>query len=180
MERTLQKYGSYEKFEQATGGSLLTKSRIWNHVRKYMVKEGCLGEVSHTLHQERNIACRSLKLHMDGPGGRPFLRPFLHNYQNIPYIIFFSWPCPVSFLNNWNDANSLWMLQPSLSLFPDSYITALKFATFGSTQEWHPSFPPFFSYLRTSTFPFIHQFCHPFSCIKYLHQRKELREGQEK
>lgn len=55
MERTLQKYGSYEKFEQATGGSLLTKSRIWNHVRKYMVKEGCLGEVSHTRRQERNI-----------------------------------------------------------------------------------------------------------------------------
>jgi len=49
MERTLQKYGSYERFEQATGGSLLTKSRIWNHVRKYMVKEGCLGEVSHAL-----------------------------------------------------------------------------------------------------------------------------------
>lgn len=44
MKRTLQKYGSYEKFEQAAGGSLLTKSRIWNHVRKYMVKEGCLGE----------------------------------------------------------------------------------------------------------------------------------------
>ena len=55
MERTLQKYGSYEKFEQATGGSLLTKSRIWNHVRKYMVKEGCLGEVSHMPDQERSI-----------------------------------------------------------------------------------------------------------------------------
>lgn len=54
MKRTLQKYGSYEKFEQATGGSLLTKSRIWNHVRKYMVKEGCLGEVSPALDQERN------------------------------------------------------------------------------------------------------------------------------
>lgn len=46
MELTLQKYGSYEKFEQATGGSLLSKSRIWSHVRKYMMKEGCLGEVS--------------------------------------------------------------------------------------------------------------------------------------
>jgi hypothetical protein len=45
MELTLQKYGSYEKFEQATGGSLLSKPRIWSHVRKYMVKEGCLGEV---------------------------------------------------------------------------------------------------------------------------------------
>ncbi|XP_023606801.1 uncharacterized protein KIAA0895 homolog isoform X1 [Myotis lucifugus] len=45
MELTLQKYGSYEKFEQATGGSLLSKSRIWSHVRKYMMKEGCLGEV---------------------------------------------------------------------------------------------------------------------------------------
>lgn len=45
MELTLQKYGSYEKFEQATGGSLLSKTRIWSHVRKYMVKEGCLGEV---------------------------------------------------------------------------------------------------------------------------------------
>lgn len=45
MELTLQKYGSYENFEQATGGSVLPRSRIWNHVRKYMVKEGCLGEV---------------------------------------------------------------------------------------------------------------------------------------
>ncbi|XP_051052818.1 putative tyrosine carboxypeptidase MATCAP2 isoform X2 [Phodopus roborovskii] len=45
MELTLQKYGSYEKFEQATGGSLLSKTRIWSHVRKYMVKEGCLGEI---------------------------------------------------------------------------------------------------------------------------------------
>ncbi|XP_054427244.1 putative tyrosine carboxypeptidase MATCAP2 [Pteronotus mesoamericanus] len=45
MELTLQKYGSYEKFEQATGGSLLSKPRIWSHVRKYMVKEGCMGEI---------------------------------------------------------------------------------------------------------------------------------------
>ncbi|KAM4874191.1 putative tyrosine carboxypeptidase MATCAP2 isoform 2-T2 [Thomomys bottae] len=45
MELTLQKYGSYEKFEQATGGSLLSKPRIWSHVRKYMQKEGCLGEI---------------------------------------------------------------------------------------------------------------------------------------
>lgn len=45
MELTLQKYGSYEKFEQATGGSLLSKTRIWSHVRRYMVKEGCMGEV---------------------------------------------------------------------------------------------------------------------------------------
>lgn len=64
MKRTLQKYGSYEKFEQATGGSLLTKSRIWNHVRKYMVKEGCLGEVSPALHQERNT-CVDLRQWMD-------------------------------------------------------------------------------------------------------------------
>ncbi|KTG47471.1 hypothetical protein cypCar_00023126 [Cyprinus carpio] len=32
MELALQKYGSYEKFEQATGGNLLTKSRIWYHI----------------------------------------------------------------------------------------------------------------------------------------------------
>ncbi|XP_060720821.1 putative tyrosine carboxypeptidase MATCAP2 [Tachysurus vachellii] len=45
MEVALHKYGSYEKFEQATGGSLLTKSRIWAHVKKYMEKEGCVGEI---------------------------------------------------------------------------------------------------------------------------------------
>lgn len=45
MELALHKYGNYEKFEQATGGSLLTKSRIWAHVKKYMEKEGCVGEV---------------------------------------------------------------------------------------------------------------------------------------
>lgn len=46
MELALRKYGNYEKFEKATGGSLLTKSRIWAHVKKYMEKEGCVGEVS--------------------------------------------------------------------------------------------------------------------------------------
>ncbi|KAF6086077.1 KIAA0895 [Phyllostomus discolor] len=45
MELTLEKYGSYENFEQATGGSLLSKPRIWSHVRKYMAKEGCMGEI---------------------------------------------------------------------------------------------------------------------------------------
>lgn len=45
MELALQRYGSYEKFEQVTGGSLLTKSRIWHSVKRYMEKEGCLGEV---------------------------------------------------------------------------------------------------------------------------------------
>lgn len=46
MELALHRYGSYEKFEQVTGGSLLTKSRIWHNVKKYMEKEGCIGEVS--------------------------------------------------------------------------------------------------------------------------------------
>ncbi|KAA0710558.1 hypothetical protein E1301_Tti015770 [Triplophysa tibetana] len=45
MELALRKYGSYEKFEQATGGNLLTKSRIWYYVKKYMEKEGCMGEI---------------------------------------------------------------------------------------------------------------------------------------
>ncbi|KAF7646010.1 hypothetical protein LDENG_00194920 [Lucifuga dentata] len=45
MELVLQRYDTYEKFEQATGGSLLTKSRIAHNVRKYMEKEGCVGEI---------------------------------------------------------------------------------------------------------------------------------------
>ncbi len=45
MELALQRYGSYEKFEQVTGGNLLTKSRIWHNIKKYMEKEGCMGEV---------------------------------------------------------------------------------------------------------------------------------------
>ncbi|XP_068189496.1 putative tyrosine carboxypeptidase MATCAP2 isoform X2 [Antennarius striatus] len=45
MELTLQRYGSYEQFEQITGGNLLTKTRIWHNVKKYMEKEGCLGEI---------------------------------------------------------------------------------------------------------------------------------------
>ncbi|XP_078085051.1 putative tyrosine carboxypeptidase MATCAP2 [Mustelus asterias] len=46
MKMALQKYGSYEKFEQATGGSLLTKSRIWFYVKKYMEREDCLGDIA--------------------------------------------------------------------------------------------------------------------------------------
>uniref|UniRef100_A0A674J8C6 KIAA0895 n=1 Tax=Terrapene triunguis TaxID=2587831 RepID=A0A674J8C6_9SAUR len=68
MERTLQKYGSYEKFEQATGGSLLPKSRIWNHVRKYMVKEGCLGEI--VVHLTEDLLSRAS---MTVVNGRPTL-----------------------------------------------------------------------------------------------------------
>ncbi|XP_050826675.1 putative tyrosine carboxypeptidase MATCAP2 [Serinus canaria] len=68
MKRTLQKYGSYEKFEQATGGSLLTKSRIWNHVRKYMVKEGCLGEI--VVHLTEDLLSRAS---MTVVNGRPTL-----------------------------------------------------------------------------------------------------------
>ncbi|XP_032367133.1 uncharacterized protein KIAA0895 isoform X1 [Etheostoma spectabile] len=45
MELALLRYGSYEKFEQTTGGNLLNKSRIWHNVKKYMEKEGCLGEI---------------------------------------------------------------------------------------------------------------------------------------
>ncbi|XP_051811726.1 uncharacterized protein KIAA0895 [Acanthochromis polyacanthus] len=45
MELALQRYGTYEKFEQITGGNLLTKSRIWHSVKKYMEKEGCMGEI---------------------------------------------------------------------------------------------------------------------------------------
>ncbi|XP_042187789.1 uncharacterized protein KIAA0895-like isoform X2 [Callorhinchus milii] len=46
MKRALRKYGSYEKFEQVTGGSLLSKSRIWYFVKKYMEKEDCLGDIA--------------------------------------------------------------------------------------------------------------------------------------
>ncbi|KAK7899606.1 hypothetical protein WMY93_020459 [Mugilogobius chulae] len=45
MEVALQRYGSYERFEQVTGGNLLSKSRIWTSVKKYMEKEGCVGEI---------------------------------------------------------------------------------------------------------------------------------------
>ncbi|XP_036371960.1 uncharacterized protein KIAA0895-like [Megalops cyprinoides] len=46
LEQALQKYGSYERFERATGGNLVSKKRIRNHVKKYMEKEGCLGEIA--------------------------------------------------------------------------------------------------------------------------------------
>ncbi|XP_015259052.1 PREDICTED: uncharacterized protein KIAA0895 homolog, partial [Cyprinodon variegatus] len=45
MEAALQRYGSYEKFEQQTGGNLLSKARIWSSVKRYMEKEGCVGEI---------------------------------------------------------------------------------------------------------------------------------------
>lgn len=45
MECVLRKFGSYENFEEVTGGSVLPKSRVWAAVRKYLQKEGCVGEV---------------------------------------------------------------------------------------------------------------------------------------
>ncbi|XP_060103629.1 putative tyrosine carboxypeptidase MATCAP2 [Heteronotia binoei] len=68
MELTLQKYGSYENFELATGGSLLSRSRIWSHVRKYMMKEGCLGEI--VVHVTEDLLSRAS---MTVVNGRPTL-----------------------------------------------------------------------------------------------------------
>ncbi|XP_024151622.1 uncharacterized protein KIAA0895 [Oryzias melastigma] len=45
MELALERYGSYERFEQVTGGSLLSKTQIYHNVKKYMEKEGCVGEI---------------------------------------------------------------------------------------------------------------------------------------
>lgn len=46
IKAVLEKFGTYENFEAATGGQLLTKCQIWSIVRRYMQKEGCVGEVS--------------------------------------------------------------------------------------------------------------------------------------
>ncbi|XP_030368528.1 uncharacterized protein KIAA0895-like [Strigops habroptila] len=45
IRAVLEKYGTYESFEVATGGRLLSKCQIWSVIRKYMQKEGCVGEV---------------------------------------------------------------------------------------------------------------------------------------
>ncbi|KAM6300463.1 LOW QUALITY PROTEIN: microtubule-associated tyrosine carboxypeptidase 1 [Aegotheles albertisi] len=45
IQTVLEKYGTYESFEVATGGRLLSKCQIWSVIRKYMQKEGCVGEV---------------------------------------------------------------------------------------------------------------------------------------
>ncbi|XP_063284660.1 putative tyrosine carboxypeptidase MATCAP2 [Pelobates fuscus] len=52
IKQTLQKYGSYEKFEQVTGGSLLPKWQIYKEIRKYMEKEGCTGEIAVNLTED--------------------------------------------------------------------------------------------------------------------------------
>ncbi|XP_054026064.1 microtubule-associated tyrosine carboxypeptidase 1 isoform X2 [Dryobates pubescens] len=44
IQAVLKKYGTYESFEVATGGRLLSKCQIWSIIRKYLQKEGCLGE----------------------------------------------------------------------------------------------------------------------------------------
>ncbi|XP_043563251.1 uncharacterized protein KIAA0895-like isoform X1 [Chiloscyllium plagiosum] len=45
MKSVVKMYGSYENFEVATGGAMLSKSKIWTCIRSYMRKEGCSGEV---------------------------------------------------------------------------------------------------------------------------------------
>ncbi|XP_028665733.1 microtubule-associated tyrosine carboxypeptidase isoform X1 [Erpetoichthys calabaricus] len=52
MHSVLRRYGSYENFELANGGSILPKSRVWASVRKYLQKEGCVGEVVVRLSEE--------------------------------------------------------------------------------------------------------------------------------
>ncbi|XP_067853768.1 microtubule-associated tyrosine carboxypeptidase isoform X1 [Heptranchias perlo] len=45
MKSVVEMYGNYENFEVATGGAMLSKSKIWTCIRSYMRKEGCSGEV---------------------------------------------------------------------------------------------------------------------------------------
>lgn len=45
MECVLKKFVSYENFEEVTGGNVPPKSQVWAAVRKYLQKEGCVGEV---------------------------------------------------------------------------------------------------------------------------------------
>ena len=45
MKRVLDRYGNYEKFELATAGQLLSKTQLWNTVKKYLEKEGFYGDV---------------------------------------------------------------------------------------------------------------------------------------
>ncbi|KAJ8252179.1 hypothetical protein COCON_G00214910 [Conger conger] len=52
MECVLRTFGSYESFEEATGGPLLPKSRVWAAARKYLQKESCVGEVVVCLSEE--------------------------------------------------------------------------------------------------------------------------------
>ncbi|KAK6477248.1 hypothetical protein HHUSO_G22154 [Huso huso] len=52
MHCVLRKYGSYESFEVATGGNVLPKCQVWASVRKYLQKEGCVGEVVVRLSEE--------------------------------------------------------------------------------------------------------------------------------
>uniref|UniRef100_A0A8C5MUZ5 Microtubule associated tyrosine carboxypeptidase 2 n=1 Tax=Leptobrachium leishanense TaxID=445787 RepID=A0A8C5MUZ5_9ANUR len=68
MQKAIEKYGNYERFEQATGGSLLPKSRIYHQVRKYMEKEGCQGEI--VVHLTEDLLSRAS---MTFVNGRPTL-----------------------------------------------------------------------------------------------------------
>ncbi|XP_030203484.1 uncharacterized protein KIAA0895 [Gadus morhua] len=68
LELALNKYGSYENFEQATGGSLLSRGRIGANVRRYLEKEGCVGQI--VVHVTEDLLSRAS---MTVVSGRPTL-----------------------------------------------------------------------------------------------------------
>ncbi|CAL8363263.1 unnamed protein product [Arctogadus glacialis] len=68
LELALNKYGSYENFERATGGSLLSRGRIGANVRRYLEKEGCVGQI--VVHVTEDLLSRAS---MTVVSGRPTL-----------------------------------------------------------------------------------------------------------
>ncbi|XP_002123173.4 microtubule-associated tyrosine carboxypeptidase 1-like [Ciona intestinalis] len=68
MKRVLERYGNYEKFEWATGGRPLSKTQLWNTVKRYLEKEGFYGEV--VVNISNNLISRAA---MTINGGRPTL-----------------------------------------------------------------------------------------------------------
>ncbi|XP_053550467.1 putative tyrosine carboxypeptidase MATCAP2 [Bombina bombina] len=57
MQKAIDKYGSYERFEKKTGGTSLSNSCIQHHVQNYLSKEGCLSEMKVSL--KSDVPCRA-------------------------------------------------------------------------------------------------------------------------
>ena len=50
MDQAINQFGTYEEFEEQTGGRILSRSQIISLVRKYLKKEDLESEIQVTLH----------------------------------------------------------------------------------------------------------------------------------
>ncbi|ESO91061.1 hypothetical protein LOTGIDRAFT_122331 [Lottia gigantea] len=103
MEKTIERYGSYEVFEEITGGSILSRPQICSLVKKYLKKEDLESHISVNLSEDL-MSRGSMTL----VKGRPTLNVRIVNLREQWAGGLLRHEIGTHYLRSWNNQFQLW------------------------------------------------------------------------